>query len=359
MIKIKAIILGNERMEDHNPWLKACDDFKDSIACKVVNLTSDRWLEEIQKQEFDILLAKPGGLTAPFKQLYDERIYILGKVLGYRIFPSAEEIFNYENKRFLASWLQANRVPHPETHVFYDRQEAMRYVEKTAFPIVAKTNIGASGSGVRIVPSKKQAIAYLDRAFSEKGAAKRTGPNLAKGGWLKRGFYYVLHPGDIKKKLTVYKLTRADVQIGFVIFQEFVSHEFEWRVVRIGDSFFAHKKIIKNEKASGSLLKRYENPPLALLDFVKAITDRHSFFSQAVDIFESPKGYLVNEMQCIFGQSDRYQMLVDGEPGRYLWKENNWKFESGEFNENESFSLRVNFIIDLFKNKNHESFICQ
>ncbi|MCG2810718.1 MAG: hypothetical protein L6428_04565 [Candidatus Aminicenantes bacterium] len=351
MIKIKAIILRNELVDDHAPWIKACDEFKESIEYSVVDLTADRWLEEIQQQEFDILLAKPGGLTAPFKQLYDERIYILGKVMGYSIFPSLDEIFIYENKRFLSFWLQANRIPHPQTHVFYDQQEAIRHVENTAFPIVAKTNIGASGSGVRILPSKKQAIAYLDRAFSGRGAAKRTGPNLVKGGWLKRGFHYILHPGDIKKKLNVYKASKSDLQIGFVILQEFIPHEFEWRVVRIGDSFFAHKKLKLNDKASGSLLKRYENPPLALLDFVKAITDRHSFYSQAVDIFESSKGYLVNEMQCIFGQSDPYQMQVDGQPGRYLWKENGWNSEPGAFNSNESYDLRVEYIIDLLNEK--------
>ena len=85
-------------------------------------------------------------------------------------------------------------------------------------------------------------------------------------------------------------------------------------MVRIGDSFFAHKKLKILEKSSGSLLKNYDSPPLKLLDFVKAITDKHGFYSQAVDIFESERGYLVNEMQCIFGQSDPYQMMVDGRP---------------------------------------------
>ena len=30
--------------------------------------------------------------------------------------------------------------------------------------------------------------------------------------------------------------------------------------------------------------------------------------------------YLINEIQCIFGQSDPYQMIIDGNPGRYLFK---------------------------------------
>ena len=92
-MKTKAIILRNELNGDHEPWLRACEDYKERIEYRVVNLTLSNWLEEVQREPFDILLAKPGGLTAPFKQLFDERIYILGVVLGYKIFPSPQEIF--------------------------------------------------------------------------------------------------------------------------------------------------------------------------------------------------------------------------------------------------------------------------
>lgn len=349
MSKVKAVILGNEVPGDHLMWRKACEEAKERIEYRVVSLTSDDWLEEIEDEPYDILLAKPGGLTASFKQLYDERIYVLGKVLGRAIYPSVEEILLYENKRFLSFWLKANRIPHPATHVFYDRDEAVRRLKSLGLPIVAKTNIGASGSGVHILQSARDAEEYIYRAFSPKGAPRRTGPNLAKGQWLKRALHYILHPADIGRKLDVYKTIRSDVQSGFVILQEFIPHQFEWRVVRIGDSFFAHKKLKIGEKASGSLLKGYENPPLLLLDFVKEITDKFGFFSQAIDIFESDRGYLVNEMQCIFGQSDPYQMQIDGRPGRYVRDQGKWTFEEGDFNRNESFALRVCFAIDAFR----------
>ena len=43
--------------------------------------------------------------------------------------------------------------------------------------------------------------------------------------------------------------------------------------LRIGDSYFAHKKIVINKKASGSLEKEYVIPPIELLNFV--VHDRH------------------------------------------------------------------------------------
>jgi len=52
-------------------------------------------------------------------------------------------------------------------------------------------------------------------------------------------------------------------------------------------------------------------------------------------------------MQCIFGQSDPCQMLIDGKAGRYFRNNGHWIFEAGNFNQNESFNLRVQFAIDF------------
>ncbi len=351
MKKIKAIILRNELEDDHNPWVKACEEYRNDIEYRIADLTTSDWIEEIQKECFDILLAKPSRLTAPFKQLYDERIYILAYVQRNKIYPSPLEIFIYENKRFLSYWLKANNIPHPETWVSYNRKEALDFIEINKYPVVTKSNIGASGSGVTILHNRSEAVNYVNDTFSGKGAQRRSGPNLSKGGLMLRGFHYLLHPADIPKKLNIYKTIRSDLQSDFIIFQEYIDHDYEWRVVRIGDSFFAHKKLKKGEKASGTLLKVYDSPPFNLLDFVKQITDRHEFNSQAIDIFESEFGYLINEMQCIFGQSDPYQMLVGDKAGRYRYIDDHWIFESGLFNANESYNLRIQYVIETFNDK--------
>lgn len=342
---ISVIILANEFSDDHILWEKACQKFATSIKYKTVNLTKNNWLEAIKNEEVDCFLAKPGGINDHFKQLYDERLQILVNELGYKVFPSLNEVLIYENKRYLSFWLNANNIPHPRTDVFYSKDEALDFLQSTQYPIVAKLNIGASGNGVNILKTKQDAENYLNKIFG-KGITARTGPRLDRGGLLKRALYMLMHFEELKNKLKLYKTIASNPQKGFCIFQEFIPHQFEWRVVRIGDSFFAHKKMVKGEKASGSLVKGYENPPLSLLDFVCDITDKHKFFSQAVDVFETAKDcYLVNEMQCIFGQSDPYQMLVNGKPGRYLYTNGQWMFEEGMFNTNESYDLRVEAVI--------------
>lgn len=351
MKKYKFLILANENPDDHELWVKACLDLSDMVEFSVLDLTRNDWLEKLRDKSYDYLLAKPPGVAQKFKQLYDERIRLISEVMHLPVYPSPEEIYIYENKRYLYSWLKVNEIPHPRTDVFYHLNDALRLIETVRFPLVGKTNIGASGSGVTILHNRLEAIQYVKTAFTESGTKRRWGPNLSKGGLIKRGLKYLTNFNEISKKIDRYKSVRADRQNGFVILQEFVPHSYEWRVVYIGGSFFAHKKLMIGEKASGSLLKSYDTPPLELFDFVKSIVEKHCFLSQAVDIFISPSGeYLVNEMQCIFGQSDSYQMLVDGKEGRYSFVNGSWLFDAGMFNSNQSYNLRVEHVIKLLDN---------
>lgn len=345
-------ILKNESLKDHLPWVNAINESPFDLTFSVIDLTRNDWLDKLKKERFDFFLVRAPGLTSLFKQLYDERIYIVSKVLGYPVFPTYEEIAIYENKRMLSYFLQANQISHPKTSIFYYPEEALQFISNTYIPVVAKTNIGASGSGVKIISSTDEGKKYIQEAFSHRGIKQRWGPNLKSRNYLKRAFHYLRNPGDISGKLAVYRTRKNDLQRDFVLFQEFCPHKYEWRVVRIGDSFFAHKKITSQNKASGSLIKEYSIPPTSLLDFVKKITDKHQFYSQAIDIFERESDvYLVNEMQCFFGQSDPYQMLVGGKPGRYKYLDMEWQFEEGDYNKNQSYNLRLEFVLEKLRKK--------
>lgn len=355
MKKLKLAILRNEVPEDDGFWVKSCRELSDQVDWDLIDLTRSDWLERVTAKPYDGLLASPPGWTTPFKAMYDERLLILQTLNYAPIYPSVEEILIYENKKMLSYWLNAHQVPHPKTRVFYYEKEALEFIKNTKFPIVGKTSIGASGSGVHILHNRKEALEYIQNTFSGRGASRRKGPKWKQKGFLLRVIRKVLHPKELKAKIQLLSHIGTEVQKDFVILQEYIPHAYEWRCVRIGDSFFAHKKIKQGEKASGSLIKGYEKPPFELLDFVKEVTDKRKFLSQSVDIFVSPEGrYLVNEMQCIFGQSDPYQMLIDGKPGRYRLLDGHWVFEPGDFNRYESYLLRLEHFIEILTNKKEE-----
>lgn len=348
MRKLRLAILKVEIDKDYALWETVCHEMRDHVEWESIDIDRSDWLQRIQRGRFDGLLAMPPGITNAYKGMYDERVNILNTVLGLPVFPSMEEISVYENKKYLSYWLAANGIPHPKTWVFYQEQEAIDFAAKAKMPIVGKTNVGASGRGVTIVKSNAEAIEYVKNTFSGKGSMRSTGPNLRKKGLAMRALKKLANPKAFMARLQHYKAEGSEVQKDYVILQEHIPHSWEWRCVRIGDSFFAHKKMVKGEKASGSLIKGYENPSFALLDFVKEVTDKRHFMSQSVDIFETADGhYLVNEMQCTFGQSDPYQMLVDGVPGRYRRIDDEWVFEPGDFNKYQSFLLRLEYFIEV------------
>ena len=352
MKKLHLAILKNEILDNHLLWEQACLKRSEKVSYTVIDLTKSDWLDVFRQYDFDGLLAIPPAQSSTFKTLYDERIRILHTVCGIPVYPSLEEIEIYENKKYFSYWAKARAIPHPATAVYYFEKEALESLDKTVFPIVAKTSIGASGRGVSVLKTKEEAVDYIKSTFAGAGANRSVGPKWRKKGFAVRVIKKLLKPAEFKAKLQQYKHAKDDVQKDFVILQEFIPHSYEWRCVRIGESFFAHKKLIAGEKASGSLLKGYENPPLAMMDFLREVTETYGFYSQAVDLFEIGEGqYLINEMQCIFGQSDPYQMKVDGVVGRYVYRHAEWTFEPGDFNGLESYLLRIDHFIDLLNTK--------
>jgi len=336
-------ILKNEFDDNHLHWIKACEGLKESYV--VIDITQFDWVSRIQNGDWKGFLVCPSGRQSLFKTLYDERLTLLNSVFDSKLFfPSLSEVLIHENKKFLSYWLSLHSIPSPKTWVFYNLTEAKDTLSIiNADILVGKVNIGASGKGVKILRGRKEQLDYLEAAFNE-GLTQNWGPNLAMGGWFSRIKKIVKNPGRIKKRLQVYNINRLEVQKGFALIQEFVEHDFEWRVVRIGDSFFGHRKIKQGDKASGTKGIDYTPPSESLLEFVKDITDRFEFRCMAVDLFEDGDGgFLVNEMQCIFGHVQPFICQSNGEPGRFRKLSGNWVFEKGLFNNNLSYDLRFEY----------------
>lgn len=351
----KLAILKSESGTDHLGWVKACHEKRSEVQHEIIDIIRDDWMVHFKEKAFDMLLARPPGERTHFKNLYDERVWILHRVLDYPVYPSMEEILIYENKKLLRDWLVATEIPHPATHVFFDRKKAEKHVANAAFPVVAKSNIGGGASGVFFLRTKDEALKYISRAFSEKGIERRWGPNLRKGDIGKRMVKRLKNiPGTVNYFKEKRDMSVTDPQKWFVIFQDYMEIRHEWRCVKIGESMFAHVKVPgRSGVASGTSRVDWSiKPPESLLDFAEAVCNKRGFLSQAVDVFESNEGeYFVNELQCFFGSKNPHQMIIDGKPGRYLRSGEGWIFEEGHFNRDNSFHLRLDHVIRLLNEK--------
>ncbi|MFB3845036.1 MAG: RimK family alpha-L-glutamate ligase [Candidatus Cloacimonadaceae bacterium] len=342
-------IVRNELPDSANDWISACENR--NIKYQVIDLSASDWFEQVTSQKWDFLLLYPSGSFERYKIMYDERLHIICNELHIETYPGYNECIIYENKKMLSYFLQSRKIPHPSTRVFYNYEETKEYVNKTSFPIVAKTSIGASGSGVKIIRKQSEALSYLKQAFKGRGIKRRFGPNRVMGNPRKWFIKAVNSPAYFFRKIKQYLEINRNYQYGYVILQEYIRHDFEWRIVKIGDSFFAHKKIRIKDKASGAKVKSFGMPDIKVMDFVEDICKKNNLNFVCMDIFESERGYLVNEIQCIFGIPYGYLMKVGEEVGRIRKINGEWKFEAGDFTTNHCCDLRLSYILQMHEQK--------
>lgn len=311
-------VLGIIKEFWHGHWhyIAACRDL--GVAYKVLDISGPDWEDVIKNAGCDAFLVQPSVQFSIWKQMYDERLRIVVNDMGKIIFPSYEELWFWDSKRRTHYWLKANNVPHPKTWVFYDRDEVLKFVEEVQLPIVYKSDMGSGSSGVIIFRKRDLLRKHITMCF--------------------------------KKGFTTWRRGPSDKEWGSVVLQEYIPDAKEWRMRRIGKSYFGSQKLRIGEFHSGTGVDVWYDPPRSLLDFTREITECKGFKSMSLDIFETTEGrYLVNELHTIFGTNRPYEMLVNGKPGRYLYGHdaNLWHFEDGIFCQNASCNLRVVALVEI------------
>lgn len=307
-----------EHYQYHQYYVQACIDLE--ISFDVINIHSNDWFEVIQQEKYDGVVVWPNGQKEYLKQGYDSRIHLLTDILNIPVFPDYQAIWLYENKIRGYDWLHANGFPTAKTSIYFTKEEALQHLTKNKLPYVIKTNLGASGSGVYIVRTVSKYKKLVQKSFAHGLRAVGSSP---------------------------YAESR-----GYIFIQEFLKDIIEWRMVRIGDSFYGHQKLMvaKTHKHSGSLLKGWERPPDDLLDLLYTITEKGNFKSMNADIFATPDGkYYVNELHTVFGQSTPELMRVDGKPGRFIRKDRQWIFEEGDFVPGHSAAARIKYFMSTLR----------
>lgn len=302
----------------HKNYLGACRDL--GVPYKILDISGPNWIKVVRNSGCDAFLVRPSCELSVWKRMYDERLRVMVEDMGKIIYPSYKELWFYESKRRMCYWLQAHNIPHPQTWIFYNCDNAMEFAQNTELPIVFKTDFGSAASGVRIFRSRLRLTRWIKRCFRK---------------------------GTIRKDED-----SRDRQWGSVLLQEYLPDAKEWRIAVIGASYFGYEKLKQGDYHSGSLLRAYSRPRDELLALAKRIMDDGRFTSMALDIFETKDGqYLVNELQTMFGMSRQEMCVVDGKAGRMFFQSESfaWVFESGDFCRNHLCNLRVQILLAMMK----------
>lgn len=302
-----------------------------------IDFLSTDWLNQCRNPQINGFIIRPPCTLQEHKNIFDERVYFINEILKKPTYPSFKELYIYENKRNMALYLEGIDAPHPETKVFLDKKSAL---QKTPhFPVVMKSNIGASGSAVKIIKNNYQYKKMIKKIFGY------IHPEFSLG-WI---------PFVKYKNIPFPRIGRS--QKHYAILQEFLDIKWEWRMIRIGDSYLGHQKLLgDNGFASGSELVGWEEPSKELLLLLHNVTEKLNSRCMVLDIFETKEGkFFINEMQTIIGAYRPYQMKINNKPGRFILKENNFIFEEGIHFQNSCWNPRVeDFKKILLEEKRYE-----
>jgi hypothetical protein len=308
----------------HQYYMSACRDL--GVSYCTINIERSDWIHQVRSSHCNAFLVWPSVSLSVWKEMYDERLAILAGPLGQIVYPELDAMWIYESKRRMHYWLAAAGFPHPQTWIFYNLDEAMVFVDTAEIPIVVKTDLGSTASGVWIVRSRNELRRILRKAFGSG----------------------ILHRGA----------DRRDRQWSNILFQRFIPRASEWRIIRIGESFFGYEKIRVGDFHSGTAQWRYVRPPDNLLNLTRQLTDHAGFTSMSVDIFlDEANNFWVNELQGVFGMLRDYACMVDDKMGRMLYDPGtaSWRFEEGDFCRNRMCNLRVQVVLQMLGNHSHQS----
>ena len=311
---VRVGILFN-RAHFHRNFVAACREM--SVPFRVLDISGADWRSVISQSGCGLIMAWPDATLVPLAKVIKDRLDLVESSLGLPVFPRSCERWMYEDKNRMADWMRCNDVPHPKTWIFHDRDEAMAFARSCRLPIVFKTSFGAAASGVRILRRRVQVNRIVRRVF-------------------RRGISPDGH--DFR-----------DRQWRNLLFQEYLPAIREWRMVRIGESYFGHPKGQVGDFHSGSGVAEWDMPEVRHMELLHEVTEKGGFRSMSVDIFETPDGrLLVNELQTVFGASTSIeQMKKDGVPGRMVRTGGGqWRFEPGPFARNACANERIRWALE-------------
>lgn len=246
------------------------------------NFFSERWIEYCKSRNIDYKLvdcyrsdiiqqlSDCDGLMWHFnhkgakESKFAKQLLFSAQLSGKKTFPDFNTVWHFDDKVGQKYLLEALNLPLVNSYVFYSKDDALDWAEKTFFPKVFKLRNGAGSDNVRLVKSKKQANHLIKKAFD-------------------KGYQQYNPIADLRERYRKFKLGKSDLlnvfrglvrfvypteyarlagrEIGYVYFQDFIpGNDFDIRVVVIGDKAFALKRLVRENdfRASGSGSILYE-----------------------------------------------------------------------------------------------------
>ena len=179
--------------------------------------------------------------------------------MGLLTFPGTSTSWHYDDKVGQKYLLEAIGAPLIPSHVFYEKQKALEWLEAAPLPLVWKLRGGAGSQNVRLIRTRAEARSIVSRSFGrgwrpmrlhalrERVRQFRSEPSLRRFLDIGRGLVRAVFPHD--------KSRNRPAERNYVYFQDFApDNNHDIRVIVIGNRAFAIKRMVRDGdfRASGS-----------------------------------------------------------------------------------------------------------
>lgn len=242
-------------------------------------------------------------------QLFARQLIASVEEMGISVFPNSATCWHYDDKVGQKYLLEAVAAPVVPTHVFYEKDRALSWVERTSFPKVWKLRGGAGSQNVRLVRTKQQARRAVMRSFGSGWSTSRFHPlrdriwhfrrdrNLRSFVNIGRGIVRMIIPHENNAK--------SQSQRDYVYFQDFIpDNDCDIRVIVIGNRAFAIKRMVREGdfRASGSGAIHYERHevPEECIQIAFDVSKKLRSQSCAFDFVQSDGEWLIVEISYAF-----------------------------------------------------------
>jgi glutathione synthase/RimK-type ligase-like ATP-grasp enzyme len=119
----------------------------------------NRFIKEVKRKKIDVLI---GNIPATAYETFREIARALPNV---RFIPSMDTQFSNKSKENVTRFAWKYDLPIPKTYIYYNRENADKFLQKTQYPKIVKKSYGPSNYGgyfVHKVDSYKEARALFD-----------------------------------------------------------------------------------------------------------------------------------------------------------------------------------------------------
>lgn len=247
---------------------------------------SDRWINYCKEKKIDYKLvnAYDSDIINQMSDCdafmwhfshYDYKASLFAKQLlyslemsGLKVFPDWRTSWHFDDKVGQKYLLESIGAPLVKSYVFYDEEDALKWVEGTSFPKVFKLRGGAGAANVKLIRTKKEAKRIIRIAFN-KGFSQFNRKAYLKERYNKwrqgRDSFIGVLKGFGRLFITTEFAKMHAREKGYVYFQDFVANnDHDIRVIVIGDKAFSIKRLCRENdfRASGSGRIIYEKEQL-------------------------------------------------------------------------------------------------